>query len=81
MAKIIRRVDDTVTVLAQVPYAYEENAKLRFKMVVKGSALQFSIGDEELLQASDGFLPSGGAGFLIEQGTVLALGFEVRDLG
>jgi len=50
-------------------------------MAVKGSELRFSIGDEELVQASDGFLQSGGAGFLIEQGTVLALGFEVRDLG
>ena len=31
--------------------------------------------------AFKGFLQSGGAGFLIEQGTVLALGFEVRALG
>jgi ADP-ribosylglycohydrolase len=81
VAKIIKRVDDTVTVLAQVPYAYVENAKLRFKLAVKGPELKFSIGDAELVQASDSFLPSGGAGFLIEQGTVLALGFEVRELG
>jgi len=80
VAKIIKRVDDTVTVLAQSPYAYEENAKLHFKMAVKGTDLTFSIGDRELIKASDEFLVSGGAGFLIEQGTVLAMGFEVRAL-
>lgn len=80
-AKIIKRVDDTVEVLAEAPFAYAENAKLDFAVSVNGDRLAFAIDGKELLTARDARFTSGGAGFFIEEGTVPALGFAVRKLG
>jgi ADP-ribosylglycohydrolase len=81
IAKLVRRKDEGVEVLAEVQYRYEENAKLRFAFSVAGGRLAFAIGGKELLVAHDESYASGGAGFVIEEGTVPAHGFSVRRIG
>jgi hypothetical protein len=80
-AKLIKRTDDRVEVLAETKYSYAENAKLVFALSVSGSHLKFSIGGQVLVEAEDSSFASGGAGFLIEEGTVPAFGFAVRRTG
>ncbi|MEA3132353.1 MAG: hypothetical protein QOG17_199 [Gammaproteobacteria bacterium] len=80
-AKLVKRKDAGVEVLTQVKYTYEENAKLRFALSVVGGRLAFSIDGKELLVAQDKSYASGGAGFVIEEGTVPAHGFSVRRIG
>jgi hypothetical protein len=80
-AKLIKRKDETVDVLAETPYAYDENAKLRFTLAVKGGRLSFSIDGKELVVAEDASFASGGAGFVIDKGTVPAYGFSVSRIG
>ena len=65
-------------VLAEAPFAYDENSKLRFGVKVVGDRIAFSVDDKTLLEAADNEYASGGAGFFIEEGTIPALGFEVR---
>ncbi len=79
-AKIIRRTDRTVQVLAETPYAYKENATLAFDFSACGDTLTFFIDGREILRASDSAYAAGGAGFLIEEGTVPAHGFAVRNI-
>jgi ADP-ribosylglycohydrolase len=79
-AKIIRRIDGTVQVLAETPYAYKENATLAFDFSACGDTLTFFIDGREILRASDSAYAAGGAGFLIEEGTVPAHGFAVRNI-
>lgn len=81
MARIIRRRDDTVTVLAQAPISLAEHDTLEFKLDVCADALRFQVGDRATVTARDHMFTSGGAGFFIEEGTVLARGFAVRKLG
>lgn len=78
VAKIIKRRDEHVTVLAEAPFAYAENSKLKFETKVIGDQIEFSIDGKTLLRAADREYVSGGAGFFIEEGTIPALGFEVR---
>jgi ADP-ribosylglycohydrolase len=79
-ARVVRRIDDTVTILAEAPFAYKENEKLDFALTVHGDRISFSIGERLALEARDSRLSSGGAGFLIEEGTVPALGFAVHGV-
>lgn len=79
-AKLVKRRDEGVTVLAETPFAYAENSTLRFEVRVSGDAISFSIDGETLLNAVDDEYKSGGAGYFIEEGTVPALGFEVRAI-
>lgn len=79
-AKIVKRKDERVTVLAEVPFSYAENDKLKFVFSVKGGRLRFAIDGKELATAEDGDYATGGAGFLVEEGTIPALGFEVHAL-
>ena len=78
VAKIIKRRDEHVTVLAEAPFPYEENSKLKFEVEVVGDRIAFAIDGATLLTAADPEYVSGGAGFFIEEGTIPALGFEVR---
>ena len=79
-AKLLKRTDRTVEVLAEIPYPYQENATLSLELCVLGDTLTFSIEGREILSARDCAYGSGGAGFLIEEGTVPALGFAVRQI-
>jgi ADP-ribosylglycohydrolase len=80
-AKIIRRKDDAVDVLAQTAYTYEENEKLSFALSVIGTKLMFNLGGQTIVSADDPSYPSGGAGFIIDEGTTPAHGFAVRRIG
>lgn len=77
-ARIIRRCDDQVEILAEVPISYKEHDSLEFELRVDGSELSFRVGDRATVSASDTTFERGGAGFLIEEGTVPAHGFAVR---
>jgi ADP-ribosylglycohydrolase len=77
-ARIIKRRDEQVTVLAEAPFAYAENGKLKFEVTVTGNRIVLAVNGRKLLEATDDEYVSGGAGFFIEEGTVPALGFEVR---
>lgn len=79
-AKIIRRRDDSVEVLAEVPIKYAEHDTLDFRLAVKGDRLEFTVGDRATVSANDKIYASGGAGYFIEEGTVPARGFAVHAL-
>ena len=81
MASIIKRRDDEVTTLASAPYRFEPNARKTFEVRADGDRLEFAIDSVTLVTAADGEYVSGGAGFLIEGGTVPARGFSVRRIG
>lgn len=78
--RIVKRRDDVVTILAEHAFPYPENAKLRFEFEVNGRSLRFSIDGKASISAVDTDYASGGAGFLIDEGTVPARGFEVRAI-
>ncbi len=79
-AKIIRRRDDAVEVLAEAPVKYAEHDTLEFRLAVKDDRLEFSVGDRATVSANDNAYVSGGAGYFIEEGTVPARGFAVHAL-
>lgn len=78
-AAILKRFDGAVETLAAAPFGYAENERLEFKLLVQGDRLALSIDGRQLVEACDSSFPSGGAGFLIEEGSVPALGFAVRN--
>jgi hypothetical protein len=80
-AKIVRRKDDTIEILARVNHRYQENAKLSFSLSVVGQRMVFKIGGQEIVSAEDSSYASGGAGFIIDEGTTPAHGFAVRRIG
>lgn len=77
-ASIIRRRDEQVSVLASVPFSFEPNARKAFAVTVKGDTISLAIDGVALVSANDSSYASGGAGFIIEGGTVPALGFSVQ---
>jgi len=79
-AKIIKRRDGELTTLASVPFVFAPNDRKTFEVTVKGNTVAFSIDGKLLAEATDDEYVSGGAGFLIEGGTVPALGFSVRRI-
>jgi ADP-ribosylglycohydrolase len=79
-AMLIKRVDGRVDVLASAGYAFAPNSRLAFEVSARGEELALSIGGRQIITARDAAFASGGAGFLIEGGTVPALGFSVRRL-
>jgi len=68
------------TVLAEAPLRYAEDVPLRVELRCAGDALELRVDGATLLTARDGLHRSGGAGFLVEDGTVLADGYEIRAL-
>lgn len=79
---IVRRLDGETTVLAEAPFAYEEERTYALDFAAQGSRLTLAIDGAPLLavEDSDVTLACGGAGFLIDSGTMLADGFAVRSL-
>lgn len=80
-ASIVRRRDDRLDVLASVPFGFEPNSRLRFEVSAEGDRIALAIGGVPLVAATDDAYASGGAGFLIEGGTVPANGLSVRRIG
>jgi ADP-ribosylglycohydrolase len=79
-ASIIKRRDDQLEILASVPLDFAANSRKRFDVRAAGRTISLSIGGRELVTAQDGEFVSGGAGFIIEGGTVPARGFSVRRI-
>ena len=79
-ALIVRRHDGDTTVLSRraVPHGAEGKRDLRLE--VDGSDLRFFVDGEEAGAATDDAFVSGGAGFIVERGTVVADGFLVHAL-
>jgi hypothetical protein len=79
---IVRRLDGQTTVLAAAPFAYAEERLHALEFAAQGHRLTLSIDGEPLLAVEDkeAALDCGGAGFLIDTGTMLADGFAVRGL-
>ena len=77
-ASIIRRRDAQLDILASVPFSVAPNARKTLVVTVKGDTIGLAIDGVALVSASDDSYASGGAGFIIEGGTVPALGFSVQ---
>jgi ADP-ribosylglycohydrolase len=78
--KIVKRTNaDTVT-LAETTYAYQEDLPYTVMLECTGPCLRLVVNGDCLLEAVDDSQPftCGAAGFVIEEGTVLADGFLVE---
>ncbi len=79
-AAILKHFDADVFVLNEIPFRFPENSAMEFGFRARGDTLAMLIDGQPVLEARDTTLPSGGAGFLIEEGTVPARGFAVRRI-
>ncbi len=78
---IIARQDDQTQVLAEMPFPYETERHYSLRFAAVGERLSLAVDGQPLLEALDRRYRGGGAGFLIERGTMLADGFRVRAIG
>ena len=79
-ALIVKRHDDEVTILARGPVRIGAVGKRDLKLSLKGDAIRFEVDGVEAAAASDNTFSSGGAGFIIEKGTIVADGFLIHAL-
>jgi ADP-ribosylglycohydrolase len=77
-AQILLRLDGEERVLAERPFAYEVDDVHTLDFEVCHSRLTLRIDGQVIAIANDTTLVSGGAGYLIDRGSVLANGFRVR---
>lgn len=75
-----RRMDGAVEELARRPYPYAIDKTYCLRFALCGTQLQLFINGEQILQAQDDAYACGGAGFLVEQGAMLADGFTIERL-
>lgn len=80
-ASIVRRRDDRLDILGSVPFDFVANSRQMFEVRAEGDRISLAIGGRPIVEARDGDYASGGAGFLIEGGTVPARGLSVRRIG
>lgn len=78
---ILARQDDRTHTLAETSFPYETERHYAVRFAAVGERLTLSVAGQTLLEAEDSRYDSGGAGFLIERGTMLADGFRVRAVG
>ena len=81
MASILRRRDEDMDILASVPFPFAANERKTFTLSVSGESISLTIDGTPVVSATDATYASGGAGFLIEGGTVPARGFSVKRIG
>ena len=80
-AQILKRYDDTVAVLARADVGAGASSKRDLRLSLKGDELRFAVDGKAVASARDDTFVSGGAGFLVERGTIVADGFLVHALG
>jgi hypothetical protein len=80
-ALILKRCDETVAVLARAEVGTGASSKRDLRLSLKGDHLRFAVDGKEIASVRDGSFTSGGAGFLVERGTIVADGFLVHALG
>lgn len=81
-AKIIKRIDDDVVILAECPLSYDEFEKINMVFTIDQNRLKLTIRGEVVLSAehNDPRLPSGGAGFIVGDGSMFIDDFIVRGI-
>ncbi len=79
-AVIEMRKDSQHKVLASVPYPYLIDETYTIKFALKGRDLTMYVDGRELVSTTDNHYTSGGAGFLVETGAMLADGFVIENL-
>ena len=75
---IVARQDGTVHTLAQTAFPYEMERLYALRFAAVGDRLSLAVDGSPLLEARDNRYASGGAGFVIDEGTMIADGFGVR---
>ena len=75
---IVARQDGVVHTLAQTAFPYEMERLYTLRFAATGARLSLVVDGELLLDARDDRYASGGAGFVIDEGTMIADGFRVR---
>ncbi|MGF7237219.1 MAG: ADP-ribosylglycohydrolase family protein, partial [Frankia sp.] len=80
--RLIKQHDTTRTVLAAAEFPYREGVPYLVQLRCAGTRLATYVDGVQVIEGSDNHRAyrHGGAGFLIDEGTVLADGFEVRAL-
>lgn len=79
-AQIWRRRDADCCILARKACAVAFDEPQEFTFLLCGHRLEFAIEGQQILTAEDDHFPSGGAGFIVEEGGYLASGFAVTAL-
>jgi hypothetical protein len=79
-ARIVRRRDHEEVTLAELPHPYRIDGRHRLELRVRGERLELLVDDEPWVDAVDDLYRSGGAGFVVHSGAILADGFQVRNL-
>ena len=77
---LIRRTDREVVTLATAPFVYAENQTLLLELSAKGPQLAIQIDGKKMLSVIDDAYSAGGAGLLIDTGTIPVSGFRVRSM-
>ena len=75
---IVARQDDAVHTLAQIAFPYDMERLYALRFAAVGNRLSLAVDGSPLLEARDDRCRGGGAGFLIDEGTMIADGFRVR---
>ncbi len=76
---IVARQDGAVHTLAQTAFPYEMERLYALRFAAVGDRLSLAVDGSPLLEARDDRYGSGGAGFVIDEGTMIADGFRVRE--
>jgi hypothetical protein len=79
-AMIVRQRDGMNTILAQRVFEHEPEQRHELEFRLHGANLEFIVDDVLCLVATDSAYGSGGAGFVVHRGAILAEGFRVRGL-
>ena len=75
---IVARQDGAAHTLAQTAFPYEMERLYALRFAATGDRLSLAVDNAPLLEARDDRYASGGAGFVIDEGTMIADGFRVR---
>lgn len=79
-AQIILRLDDTQTVLAETEFPYQEDVLYSLRFSALGNHLSLDINGAPVLCVDDAAPSCGGAGLLVNNGTLCADGFSVNGM-
>ena len=77
-AVIIKYKDGEIIEVAAVLFNYHIDATYHLLFHVVGDNLAFFVDGEAVVQGMDGDYPSGAAGFVVDEGAILADGFTVK---
>jgi ADP-ribosylglycohydrolase len=80
-AVLVKRRDDTQHELARCDFPYQVDAVHELALTVDGTHLTLTVDGHLLLQADDDSYASGGAGFVVDTGAILAKGFHLTAAG